>query len=378
MNVPRRILYSILMLMAILSIAACKGRSGKITIDSTTTTITPVPATHAISGVVSGTTTSGVSISLSGDMVATTTTNSLGTYVFSDIPDGSYTLTPTFTNYRFAPISTSVAVSGTDVAGVNFSDVGDFEISGKVSGQAIQGVSIVLTGSTNTVTSTDANGNFRFSGLDSGSYSVALGLSGYVFVPASRGILISNTSVTSLVFASIANSGPFYTISGTVSGATSSGVIVSVVGPTCASTVTDTNGKYDLGGLPSGTYIVRAWKDCYSAPALPYIKSITTSSLASVDITTTAGPCSLGYGVAVAASSSVSGTVSGAVQQRVTMVLTGDACSITTTDVNGFYQFIYLVGGYYTVTPAIVGHTFSPSSRSTWVGSVTGFDFSAL
>ena len=372
MNIRWQKLYPIMLLAISFAASACTSGTAEFTADTTAAET----MTHTISGVVSGTTASGVSLALAGDMIGTTATNSLGAYFFSDVPDGSYTVTPSLTNYKFTPLSSSVTVSGADVANVDFSDVGDFELSGMVSGSAIQSVSIALTGATNSVTTTDASGYFRFFGLDSGSYTVSLGLGGYAFVPASRGILISSASVTNLVFASIPNGGPFYTISGSVSGATSTGVTVYASGPSCASAATDANGNYTITGLPSGNYAIEAWKECYSASPIAYAKTITTSNLASVGFTMTAKTCSPG-GMGVVPSGSMSGTVSGAVQQGVTMVLTGYYCQITTTDINGYYYFTYPSGNY-TVTPALVGHTFSPVSRRTTGGNVTGFDFTAL
>ena len=49
-----------------------------------------------------------------------------------------------------------------------------------------------------------------------------------------------------------------YAISGTVSGAVLEDVRVSVTGPDAASAVTDASGRYSIGGLANGSYIVSA------------------------------------------------------------------------------------------------------------------------
>ncbi len=60
----------------------------------------------------------------------------------------------------------------------------------------------------------------------------------------------------------------------------------------------------------------------------------------------------------------ISGTVSGAVQQNVAVNLAGTASASTTTDVNGNYSFPGLANGSYTITPSLTGYTFSPTSTA--------------
>lgn len=72
-----------------------------------------------------------------------------------------------------------------------------FSISGRVSynNQSVSGVTVNLTGAMNGTVTTDASGNFQFSGLNAGgNYTVTPSLTNYVFTPASRNFnnLISN------------------------------------------------------------------------------------------------------------------------------------------------------------------------------------------
>jgi len=76
--------------------------------------------TGTISPVAGG---SGATVLLSGPAAATTTTNSAGTYTFTGLANGSYTITPSNTGYTFTPPSQSVAVSSANVAGINFTAV---------------------------------------------------------------------------------------------------------------------------------------------------------------------------------------------------------------------------------------------------------------
>ncbi|MBI5192265.1 MAG: PD40 domain-containing protein [Nitrospirae bacterium] len=64
---------------------------------------------------------SGVSLTITDLTSTITTTASDGTYSFTNLADGSYTITPTLNWYAFTPASKPVTVAGTDVTGVDFS-----------------------------------------------------------------------------------------------------------------------------------------------------------------------------------------------------------------------------------------------------------------
>ncbi len=74
---------------------------------------------------------------------------------------------------------------------------------------------------------------------------------------------------------------------------------------------------------------------------------------------------------------SVTGTVSGAVASKVTVTLNG--ASSTTTDAAGSFSFGGLSNGSYTVTPSLIGYTFTPASLVATVSgaNVSSLDFSA-
>jgi len=62
----------------------------------------------------------GVTMTLSGAGTGTTTTNSSGTYSFSGLANGTYTVTPSLSGYTFTPSSQSVTISGANRTGINF------------------------------------------------------------------------------------------------------------------------------------------------------------------------------------------------------------------------------------------------------------------
>jgi parallel beta-helix repeat protein len=75
---------------------------------------------YSISGYVVGDNQAGVSMTLSGGISIITTTDSAGSYSFSGLSNGAYTVTPSKPGYSFTPPSTNVTVSGANVTGVNF------------------------------------------------------------------------------------------------------------------------------------------------------------------------------------------------------------------------------------------------------------------
>ncbi len=81
---------------------------------------TPTPATHAISGRVTGAVSSGVTVALGGAATATTTTDAAGDYAFTALADGAYTVTASRSGHTFAPAVRNVTLAGADVGGQDF------------------------------------------------------------------------------------------------------------------------------------------------------------------------------------------------------------------------------------------------------------------
>jgi hypothetical protein len=75
-----------------------------------------------------------------------------------------------------------------------------FSISGNVSGAVSAGVTITLTGAASDTTVTDANGDYSFSGLSNGNYTVTPSKSGYKFRPRKKKVTISNANITGVDF----------------------------------------------------------------------------------------------------------------------------------------------------------------------------------
>ena len=153
--------------------------------------------TYTLSGTVVGDVQEGVTITLSGDDSDTTTTDLNGDYFFGGITNGNYTITPSKSGYTFNPVSKSITVSGADETGVNFDStevIYTYSISGKVSGDIQSGVTMTLSGDNSDTTTTNLNGDYSFSGLGNGSYTVSPSKSGYTFSPTSESMTVSDSN----------------------------------------------------------------------------------------------------------------------------------------------------------------------------------------
>lgn len=164
-----------------------------------------------------------------------------------------------------------------------------------------------------------------------------------------------------------------YGISGTVSGAISANVAVTLSTDAGSRTVrTNARGFYVFGGLYDGTYTVEA-----SAEGYAFTPPTITVTIHGADVTDrnfTSQP-----GIAIA------GTISGDAKEGVTLTLMGPDASTftrtTTTDADGNYRFWNVAAGSYRVTPSLTpGWTFFPANTVVTMAaaSVNGANFTAI
>ena len=162
----------------------------------------PTP-TYSISGKMSGDVLSGVTITLTGGTTTiTTTTDASGNFSFKGKANGTYTITPFLQGYTFSPTISTVTLSGASVTDTNFTATAT-SISGAVSGDVLSGIAITLSG-TGLTTTTDASGNYSFSGIMNGNYTVSPSLTGYTFSPTISTITVSGASITGIIFTATA------------------------------------------------------------------------------------------------------------------------------------------------------------------------------
>jgi hypothetical protein len=211
--------------------------------------------TYSISGAVGGAVSSGVTIALGGASSAAKTTGAGGSFSFTGLAAGTYTLTPSLAGYTFSPASRTVNLTGSNISGQNFTaTASSFSISGAVSGAVTSGVTVTLSGAAGGTTTTGAGGAYTFAGLGNGNYTVTPSLAGYSFSPVNRSVTIGGANQTGISFT--ASAGSTYSLSGTVSGATASGVTVTLGGAASATTTSGAGGTYTFAGLANGSYTV--------------------------------------------------------------------------------------------------------------------------
>lgn len=82
-----------------------------------------------------------------------------------------------------------------------------YSVSGTVSGDATEGVTIELTGKATGSVDTKVGGTFTFPELANGSYTLTPSLEGYTFAPTSRAVSVSGANVTGRNFTATAATG---------------------------------------------------------------------------------------------------------------------------------------------------------------------------
>ncbi len=311
--------------------------------------------TWSISGTVGPDANSGAGtlLTLSGPVNTTTTSDAQGHYSFGVLPNGKYTMTPSKTGYTFTPGNLVVTVNGASVPNNNFTAaVPTWSISGTISPPLGSATAVILSGTANAIVVTNANGNYIFSGLTNGSYTVTPSKSGEGFSPGSQSITINGASVSGVNFTAFPTS--TYLVFGTVGPATAgAGTLLTLSGTVSATTTADSSGDFSFSGVPNGSYTVTPSKVgfTFSPPTQSFYITgfnanpidFTASSVQTWSISGTLAPPSLGSGAL--------------------LTLGGGPGATIPADTSGNFSFTGLANGTYTVTPTKTGYTFVPSSQ---------------
>jgi len=268
--------------VAVFALAACdEGDSNDATISGSVTA--------------EGTGLAGVTVSLSSG--ATTTTDASGNYSFSQLGQGSYVVTIAgFPSDATFQSTTQTAVVGSSGQAVTIDFSGSFVRTSSITGNVLvadvgglSGVTVTLSGTDDATTTTDAAGQYAFSGLRAGDYTVTLSgfdAATYDFTPASQVVTVGAGAAEVVSFAGtqVANA----TISGALfldendknnayDGAAlevlfnAPNVLITLKGPEIGqsqTTQTDSTGSFAFTDLVSGNYSVSINPSDPDIPAL--------------------------------------------------------------------------------------------------------------
>jgi inhibitor of cysteine peptidase len=168
------------------------------------------------------------------------------------------------------------------------SSSGNHDISGTVtdSGSGLEGV--LMTMDNGDTTTTDSSGDYKFSGLPDGSYTITPSLSGDSFNPASLTVALAGADLTDINFTT-GSGGITYAISGTV---TDSGTLLGLAGVTMTlsggantTVTTDSSGNYSFTGLSNGSFTITPSLTGYSFSPTSQAVTINGADDTAVDFT---------------------------------------------------------------------------------------------
>lgn len=331
------------------------------------------PFSYTLGGKVrssNGTPVRGVSVALSGKSSRATLTDSDGRYFFSHLENGVYTVTPGKAGYLFRPVSQQVTVFKADRAGLDFTaDAGVYRISGKIleKGTGLRGVTMKLSGVLPRMAMTAASGDYLFSGLPEGRYTVTPTLSGKIFTPVRRDVAVSGGNSYNIDFSVSLNT------TSSITGKVVTAALpppdlpverqtVRLSGGVARETLTDEFGNFSFTGLPAGTYRVDPPGISHKITNPPWRNVLLQEGEVKtrVDFLRTCAPSQY---------CEVMGKVSfgrrglGGVLFR----FSGTSYGSGPNEPSGEFQFS-LRSGIYTLTPSKAGYLFTPPNRRVRVG----------
>ena len=223
---------------------------------------------YSISGsvTINGAGLAGATVTLGGSSSGSTLTDANGAYSFTNVLNGTYSITAVKAGYNFTPASlNNVAVNGSNVTGQNFSSMITYSMTGTIhttsnSGPALSGALVSIAGLTAT---TSATGAFSLTGIPAGTYTLSITKSGYA--PFNNATYVVGSNLTSLNFFLAPPISPYGSISGTIhsgsnTGAGLAGATVTIAG---LSATTNATGTFSIANIPVGTYAFSVAKSGY-------------------------------------------------------------------------------------------------------------------
>ncbi len=230
-----------------------------------------------------------------------------------------------------------------------------YSIAGTISGTGGAGATVNAVGPVTTSTTADASGNYTFSAMTNGSYTLTPGNTGFIFSPTSQNVIVNSSNATIPAFTATAQT---FAITGTISGAGGNGATVNLGGAASATTTANASGGYSFLGLANGSYTVTPTKTGF------------TMTPSSQPVTINGANATANFSSA-AQTFTISGTISGSGASGTTVSLSGAATATTTTNSSGAYSFSGLANGSYTVTASRTGFIMTPASQAVTINGAS-------
>jgi hypothetical protein len=227
----------------------------------------------------------GVKVALSGAQSVTATTDSNGSYIFTNLPtSGEYVVTPRLDDYNFDPAS-FITPGGDQIA--NFiAKAKTYVVKGTVrsGGLPLPGVSVAVSGSVLGTVLTDSAGGYSFEVPKGGDYVLTPTKANYTFAPVSTSINAVNAD-TEIDFTATLRK---HSINGWVlnaDGAPVAGVVLTLSGSESITATTASDGSYSFTNLDAGTsWTVVAAKDNFAlTPAVQTFVELTADTVANFE-----------------------------------------------------------------------------------------------
>jgi outer membrane protein assembly factor BamB len=252
-------------------------------------------------------------------------------------------------------------------------------ISGKVTTDGttpLAAVEITLKDSAKKVvatTSTDTAGNFEFSGIGSGQYTVKAQKDNFIFNPTEAPVTLSNvdayvefTAASAFTFTGRVVSAADGTGLPNVSLALVTRNASQVIVYTDNSTVTDANGNYTFINIGYGTSVITPSLAGWGFEPPSITQAIPPGTAGGRTYTLANFEGTLGYQVSGKVINPEDNTTNNGIE-NVQLTLTGDSAFTPVekfTNPQGMYSFTGLLNGTYTVTPSLGLYKFSPKTLS--------------
>lgn len=236
-----------------------------------------------------------------------------------------------------------------------------FKIAGSINHGAsgLYGATVTLAGAAAATATTNASGEFSFTGLNNGSYAITPSKAGFAFDSINIVRTINNADISSVNFSATPLQGALNKLSGIVTSdnAPLAGVTLTLGGASGAVVSNDASGNFSIETVPDGTYSLSA-----SKPGYVFFPASVAVVVKGADIS--------GINFAGAPVEGATHGVTGRISFNtiglagVIVKISGPVTGAVVTDARGNFTIHGLPNGGYTVNASKTGYVFSPMDKA--------------